>query len=93
LNNKHPESCLGFRPDRLNERGIVAAEQVNVWNDVRHPIAHGNVKDYDDEELFNKRDTLVTMFCRLAFAVIGYHGKAMDYSVSPHQPFDFNWTE
>jgi hypothetical protein len=81
------------RLQRLQERGIVTAQQVSVWQDVRHPIAHGDLTDYDDKELFQKRDTLITMFYRLALAIIGYRGKAMDYSVSPRRPFDFNWTE
>jgi len=76
-----PRPKTDLRLENLQKRGIVTLVQIDIWNEFRHPIAHGDVTDYEDKELFLKRDTLITMFYRLAFALIGYRGKGMDYSV------------
>jgi hypothetical protein len=82
-------------PQHLKElaaKGVVTADQIQIWKDLRPKLAHGKIADYN-EDLWHKRNQLIGMLYRLAARVLGYKGTLTDYTQSPPIEFNFQWTE
>ena len=60
---------------KLMKMGVVSKKQVDTWEMLRHPSAHGNLKiDQDWDEMVEKFYILLEMYYRLIFFKIGYNG-------------------
>jgi hypothetical protein len=66
----------------LATKGIVTADQIQIWKDLRPKLAHGKIADYN-EDLWHKRNQLIGMVYRLAARILGYKGALTDYTQSP----------
>ena len=75
----------------LATKGVVTADQIETWAQLRPKLAHGKIADYD-EELWRRRNQLITMVYRLATRLLGYQGSLTNYTVSPPTEFNFHWT-
>jgi len=76
----------------LMAKGVVTADQIKIWTDLRPQLAHGKIADYT-EDLRHKRNQLIGIVYRLAARLLGYKGALTDYTLSPPGEFDFQWTE
>jgi hypothetical protein len=70
---------------RLSELGVISGEQIDAWNWLRHPAAHGEEIGERIREAVEKARTTYVMFVRLIFHVIGYVGPYTDWG-SPGWP-------
>jgi hypothetical protein len=80
-------------PQHLKElaaKGVVTADQIQVWKELRPKMAHGKIADYS-EDLRRKHSQLIGMVYRLAARVLGYQGPLTDYTLSPPIEFLFQW--
>ena len=61
----------------LQNVGAVTQEEVNAWNELRNPTAHGSWEPKDDtmQVHFDDLYKLVTLVYRLVFVRIGYGGR------------------
>lgn len=61
----------------LQDVGAVTQEEVNAWNELRNPTAHGSWEPKDDtmQVHFDDLYKLVTLVYRLVFVHIGYGGR------------------
>ena len=71
--------------DRLYElakQGIVESRHVDAWRQVRHPMAHAELPNGEDYQLFSDRIFSVTVLLyQIVFASIGYDSYYHDYSI------------
>lgn len=76
----------------LREDGVVENEQIQAWNDIRNPLAHGKIIEFPiDEDFWKKRNLLISMVYRLALRKIGYKGVITDYASPDLDIVDFQW--
>jgi hypothetical protein len=91
LNTFLPQISSNQNLRELVGQRVVTEQQRRLWDRLRQRVAHGKLVDYDDEKLYEKRLTLVTMFYRLALGLLGYQGLLTDYGTYPPQDFEFRW--
>jgi hypothetical protein len=65
----------------LCAKGVITAEQLTAWNSIRHPMAHGQPREMNAEQLLHFCDLQHMAFIRLLFQVLGYTGPYTDRSV------------
>jgi hypothetical protein len=56
----------------LVHASVVTSDEVNSWLKLRPKIAHGEIVDISDEEIWTHRGRLITMFHRLILRIIGF---------------------
>jgi hypothetical protein len=76
----------------LAAKGVVTADQIQIWKNLRPKLAHGKIADYN-EDLCHKPNQLIGMVYRLAARIVGYKRVLTDYTQSPPVEFDFQWAE
>ena len=61
----------------LRDVGAVTQEEIDAWNELRNPTAHGSWEPKNDtmQVHFDDLYKLVTLVYRLVFVHIGYHGR------------------
>jgi hypothetical protein len=65
----------------LTWRGVVSAEEVDAWKDIRNASVHARMQESaPSQEMAWKVDATMSMVYRLALHVIGWKGKRTDYS-------------
>jgi hypothetical protein len=74
----------------IKDKGVVTADQIQVWKELRPKLTHGKIPDYS-EDLWRERNQLIEMVYRLAARVLGYQGPLTDYTLSPPIGFLFQW--
>jgi hypothetical protein len=87
LGRRSPKSILKELEDSL----VVTSDEVSSWLKLRPKIAHGEITDVSDQEVWTHRGRLITMFHRLVLRTIGYRGPITDFSGSALQFIDFDW--
>jgi len=62
---------------------IFDVKSARVWNDLRHPAAHGSLidKNFTAQELYSNMMTCVYMYYAMALAVLDYEYEHVNYSV------------
>lgn len=64
--------------ENLKSEGILTETQVQVWNKLRNPAAHGETLKWDPEKLMEKCDRLYQLFIFLLFYKVSYSGPFTD---------------
>jgi len=77
----------------LAEQGVITDEQLQVWETLRHAVAHGRQYQLPNRQVFELLDHLRVLMARLVFETIGYGGAYTDYGtwgwpVRTHRPPD-----
>jgi hypothetical protein len=90
LSNLAKRSSKSILKD-LAAASVVTSDEVNSWLKPRPKIAHGEIVDISNEEIWTHRGRLITMFHRLILRIIGYRGPITDFSGSELQFIDFDW--
>lgn len=89
LAKRSPKSIL----KALENASVLRPEEVKSWLALRPKIAHGEIVDVADEEIWAYRGRLITMFHRLILRTIGYRGPITDFSGSELQFVNFDWKD
>jgi hypothetical protein len=89
LARRSPKSIL----KALESASVLRPEEVKSWRALRPKIAHGEIVDVSDEEIWAHRGCLITMFHRLILRTIGYRGPITDFSGSELQFVNFEWKD
>jgi hypothetical protein len=76
---------------KLKSGDVVTGDQIKIWKELRHKIAHGEVIDYADDKLWQNRNMLIAMFHRVILRSIGYRGPITDFSTDDLRTIEFNW--
>jgi hypothetical protein len=77
----------------LRDKNIVTSAELEAWESLRPSLAHGKTLNYEDEQLWERRNECVMMCYRLALRVLNYRGEMSDHTTSPPGRFDFQWVE
>lgn len=80
---------------RLARDGLISADHLGAWKQLRHAAAHGAVLDVEDEALQEHLDRFhlcIDLFYRLVFILIGYEGRHTDFGSNgwPSRTFGAN---
>jgi hypothetical protein len=73
-------STANMKMRALGARGAISNEHVAAWNKVRHAWAHGQRRNFSNQEFIDLINTVVVLFNNLIFHKIGYVGPFKDYS-------------
>jgi hypothetical protein len=77
----------------LSTQGILTSQQVEVWAEFRPKLAHGKITDYSDDQLWEKRNILISTFNRLALYWLRYKGKFTEITSGSPVIAELNWKD
>lgn len=75
----------------LRDQGVIEDKHIKAWSKIRNTLAHGGMVEYPlSPDLWEKRNTLISMVYRLVLRIIGYRGQVTDHSTGNLIQFDWD---